>query len=92
MPKLDNNKIKQFPITYSQRRKNSLGPLHVECQISGRYLKFYKNSSMLQGGEFITLDVMATPTEDGKASKKICQMIVTREDLIEALNNITPKE
>jgi hypothetical protein len=47
---------------------------------------------MLKGGEFITLDVMATPTEDGKASKKICQMIVTREDLIEALNNITPQE
>jgi len=89
---MDKNKIKQFPITYSQRRKNSLGPLHVECQVSGRYLKFHKNSSILQGGEFITLDVMAMPIEDGKASKKICQMIVTREDLLEALNNITPKE
>lgn len=89
---MDKNKIKKFPITYSQRRKNFLGPLHVECQVSGRYLKFHKNSSILRGGEFITLDVMAMPIEDGKASKKICQMIVTREDLLEALNNITPKE
>ena len=89
---MSKDKIKKFPITYSQRRENSLGPLHVECQVSGRYLKFHKDSSRLQGGEFITLDVMAMPVEDGNASRKLCQMIVTREDLLEALNNITPKE
>lgn len=38
-----NEKVTRFPITYSERRKNMVGPLCVECQVSGRYLRFHEN-------------------------------------------------
>lgn len=85
-------KIKKFPISFSQRRKNLLGPLVVECQVSGRSLRFHKKSSLLQGGEFISVDVMAMQNESNKAPRKICELIVTREDLLEALKNISPQD
>lgn len=28
-----NEKVTRFPITYSERRKNMVGPLCVECQV-----------------------------------------------------------
>lgn len=86
------DKIKKFPISYSKKRKNILGPFTVECQVSGRYLKFHEKSCNLQGGEFITVDVMAMQNEDNKPSRKICELIITREDLLEALKHISPQE
>lgn len=87
-----NEKVIKFPITYSERRKNMVGPLCVECQVSGRYLRFHGKSAILQEGEFITVDVMAMQIEDDKPSKKICELIITREDLINALKHISPNE
>ena len=86
------DKVKNFPITYSQRRKNMMGPLRVECQISGRYLQFHEKSDIVQGGEFITVDVMPMQIEDDKPVRRICELIITREDLLEALKHITPNE
>jgi len=82
--------IVKFPITYSQRRKNMLGPLIAECQISSRYLKFGKCSDVFNGGEFIYLDVMSNPSGDEGKSRILCKLIVTREDILEALKNIVP--
>ncbi len=87
-----NGKIKKFPISFSQRRKNTLGPLVAECQVSGRYLKFHKKSSILQGGEFITIDVMSTQFKDNEKQYKICELIVTKGDLLKALNHVSPEE
>ncbi|MEA5058978.1 hypothetical protein SDC9_153963 [bioreactor metagenome] len=86
------DKVTKFPITYSERRKNAMGPLCVECQVSGRYLQFHPNSSNTQKGEFITVDVMAMQTDEEKAPKKICELIVTREDLLEALSHVKAKD
>ena len=86
------DKVKKFPITYSQRRKNIMGPLHVECQVSGRYLQFHEKSDIVQGGEFITVDVMPMQIEDDKPVRRICELIITKEDLLEALKHITPNE
>lgn len=69
-----------------------MGPLTVECQVSGRCLKFHENSSVLQGGEFITVDVMSMQIEDDKKPRKICDLIITREDLLEALEHVSPQE
>ena len=49
-----NEKVTRFPITYSERRKNMVGPFCVECQVSGRYLRFHEKSDIVQAGEFIT--------------------------------------
>jgi len=88
---MSKDKIIKFPITQSQRRKNMNGPLVVECEISGRQMKFHKNSKLLQGGEFITVDIMAMPIEDNIKSKKLCQLIVTKEDLLKAINSLEPE-
>lgn len=85
-------KMVRFPISYSQRRKNSLGPLCVECQVSGRRLQFSPSSTVLSEGEFITVDVMTQSLSDDEPAKKICGLIVTREDLELALKSIFPKE
>lgn len=83
-----NEKVTRFPITYSERRKNMVGPLCVECQVSGRYLRFHEKSDIVQAGEFITVDVMAMQMDEDKPSKKICELIITREDLMNALKHI----
>lgn len=85
-------KITKFPISYSQRRKNINGPLYVSCQVSGRALQFHKKSHTFEKGEFITIDVMAMQMEDDKPARKICELIVTKEDLLDALNHVSPVE
>ena len=85
-----NGKITKFPITRSERRKNTVGPLNVECLVSGRYLCFHEKSAVLQDGEFITVDVMAMQMDENKPPKKICELIVTREDLMNALKRVSP--
>lgn len=67
---LNKNKITRFPITRSQRRKSAFEDLVVERQISGRQLKFHKNSALLQDGEFVTVDIMTIQIEDDIESKK----------------------
>jgi hypothetical protein len=81
------------PKSFTQRRKKELGPLAVECQVSGRRLQFHTDSSLLHGGEFISVDVIAGTAADLKTPpKKICELIITREDLLEALAHVHPKD
>jgi hypothetical protein len=84
---MKNKKTIKFPITYRQRRKNELGPLVVECEVSSRFFRFSESSSLLNVGEFITIDVM---TANGNRQRKICSLIVTRENMEKALRNIHP--
>lgn len=86
-----NEKIAKFPMSYSQRHKNMMGPLAVECQVSGRYLQFHEKSDALDTGEFISVDVMAMP-DDGKPTRKICGLVIKREDLLETLKHVTPSD
>ena len=78
--------IQKFPITYMQRRKNERGKTSVSCQVSDRWLKFSEKSTRLEGGEFISLDVMTLGSDEKE--KKICELVITREELLEALSNI----
>lgn len=85
-------KTKKFPITGSQRHKNIIGPMCVECEVSGRYLQFHENSELVSSGELITIDVMPMMEDYDKPSKRICQLIIKKEDLMNALTHITPSE
>ena len=69
-----------------------MGPRCVECKVSGRFLQFSPDSSIMTDGEYITVSVMAMPLDEGKTSKKICEMVITREALFEALKHVKPKE
>ena len=74
--------IKKFPITFTQRQKNERGKTSVSCQVSDRWLRFSE--------EFISLDVMTLGSDEKE--KKICELVVTREELVEALSNIKCKQ
>lgn len=84
------NNIIKFPITFTQRQKNQRGKTSVSCQVSDRWLKFSEESTKLNGGEFIFLEVMTIGKDEKE--KKICELVVTREEILEALSNIKCKQ
>lgn len=84
------NKVTKFPITEYQRIRNMQGEFAVPCEVSDRWLLFGRTSSMLQAGEFISVDIM-TMTENNKP-KKICGLFITRENLMEVISKIKAKE
>lgn len=77
-------KVTQVPIKYMERKKNMVGEGYVSCQVSGRYLKVQGDSALLVAGEFITIDVMTEETKNDMP-KKICELIVTREELLRGI-------
>ncbi|MFZ6681953.1 hypothetical protein [Undibacterium sp. Tian12W] len=58
----------------------------AECQVSTRWLQFPQSAQMVGGASFIFVDVMTL--NSGEQEKKICQLVLTKEDLREILNRI----
>jgi hypothetical protein len=56
-------KVTRFPITEYRRIRNLQGDFSVPCEVSERWLAFDPSSSSLQGGEFISVDVMTMNTD-----------------------------
>jgi hypothetical protein len=83
-------KVKQFPITEYQRIRNRQREFAVPCKVSDRWLVFDRSSSALQGGEFISLSVMTIGMNG--SPKKLCSLIITRENLLEVLSKIKRTE
>lgn len=83
--------VTRFPITYSERRKNTLGPLKVECIVSGRLLSFSSEATPLKCGSAVWVDVLTMPVDD-KKPRKLCSLALTKEDLQRALDAIKVKE
>jgi hypothetical protein len=83
------NKVVKIPISASQRWKNRFGRYGVPCMISQRWLQFSETSSAFADEEAICLDVMTIDSED--KPRKICELVVTREDLMKVLNSIQKK-
>lgn len=69
------------------RLKRKLGDFAVPCMITERWLQFStQGSQRLHEGEYIMLWVMTRGADD--QPKKLCELIVTREDLLAALELI----
>lgn len=84
-------KVVRIPINSMTRLKNKLGKGAVPCQVSDRWLKFPTESAgHFGGGEFIVLDVMTL--DKNESQRKICELVVTREDLLSAINGVKDKE
>jgi hypothetical protein len=80
-------KIIRLPITRERKKRNIFGPFYVPCIVSSRYILFPKKSGgHFREGEYIDISIM-TETDGGK-TRKLCQLIVTREDLLRAINHI----
>ena len=81
------NKIIKFPIGYQQRIKNQMGQGYVPCMVSERWIQFPKRSGGdFPDGEFIGISVM-TKGDNGKP-RKLCDLVITREDIIRAINSV----
>ena len=78
--------VTRIPISFDTRLKNLLGQFAVPCQVTDRWLRIAPSSALLASGEFITIDVMT-----GHDSRRcLTRVIVTREDLLNVLANVTP--
>jgi hypothetical protein len=83
-----NDNVIRLPIKYTQILKNKRGKYSVNCLITDRWLKFEDTSVRMDVGEAVILDVMETDT-DGN-DKKVCQLVVTKEELLEVIKQIEP--
>lgn len=80
-------KVVRLPITYLQRKRNEMGAGHVPCVVSERWLQFPSESAgHYGGGEFISVSVMTLGSDE--KLKKLCDLVVTREDLLRAINSV----
>lgn len=72
---------------WHKRLKQELGDFAVPCMVSERWLQFStEGSARFKQGEYIQLWVM-TPRTDEKP-RKLCELIVTRGDLLAAMELI----
>lgn len=80
-------KIIKIPISTHTRLKNRLGKGAVPCMISERWLKFpSEGAGPFEEGEYLVMNVMTT--DKNEKDRKLCELVVTREDLLEAINAI----
>jgi hypothetical protein len=88
----DRDGVTRIPITWHKRLKNKLGKGAVPCMVSGRWLQFPAESGgIFQEGEYIVMNVMTIDSNDKE--RKLCELAVTREDLLGAISSIkTPSE
>jgi hypothetical protein len=84
--------IIKFPAGNARRRRKKTGKGIVPCMETERWLQFPDESSgYFEQGEFIEVAVMTySPTKE--RPRKICDLLVTREDLLTAINSITPPD
>ncbi len=82
--------IIKFPVNDSQREKNKQGKNEVPCIISERWMSFSEESSSISCGEAFFISIM-TRRENGEP-KKICDLAVTKEELLAALAHVRPKD
>lgn len=74
------------PVNAHKATARKLGARYVPCMVSGRYLEFpNKSAGHFGGGEFIPITVMTINEDD--QHKKICELVLTREELLAALAN-----
>ena len=82
--------VTRFKMKWSTRRRNQIGKGGVPCMVSDKWLAFPEQSDgFFQEGEYITIAVM---TDAGDSPKCLSKLVVTREDLIRALEQVNAKK
>jgi hypothetical protein len=85
-----NKNVVKLPVRAYQRWKNFVGQYGVPCMVSNRWLRFPKKSGgHFQEGEYIPIDVMTLDSNEKPG--KLCELIVTREDLVRVINLVKEK-
>ena len=79
-----------LPIKYTQILKNRRGKYSVNCLLSDKWLRFGETSTPLDLGEACVVDVMQAKEDD--TDERICQLIITKEELLDVLKQIKRRE
>lgn len=82
--------ITKFPGSGERHDRRNLKTGIVECQVSGRWLQFPEKSAEVGGKEFMFVDVMTLGGNE--QPRKICEMVLAKEDLIAMLAKINTTE
>jgi len=81
------------PSRYERLHLAKLMEGRADCAVSGRWLRFPETAQQVQNGsgtqELIFVDVMST-NEDMK-DRKLCELVLAREDLLHILNRMPVK-
>lgn len=80
------SKIIRFPRRYKNRPIIEKGPGSVPCLVTSRWLQFPAESYSTGSSHPMTISVMTTGA-NGK-EKKLCELAVTYEDLLRAINSV----
>lgn len=75
-------KIIRFPVGYKQRMINQKGTGYVPCEVSSRWLQFPEE---IADSRYVPIKVM---TNNGEKDKTLCELIISHEDLVRAVNSI----
>ncbi len=81
------DKIKQFPSGQLRRQRLNLRKYRVACEVSGRWLQFPEKSSKVSNKDLLVVNVMTLGNDDKE--KKLCELVISRQDIIEMLNTIS---
>lgn len=69
---------------WKERWQQRHGDFAVPCLVSGRWMEFsQEGSTRLPEGEALVVSVMTEGTSE--QAKKLCELIVTREDILKVL-------
>jgi hypothetical protein len=60
------------------------------CQVSNRWLQFPDAASSVEDHTFLCVEVMTHNSDERE--KKICQLVLTKEDLLQILERIQVKK
>ena len=86
---MKDDKIIKIPITYKQKQINKHGEGYVPCEVSDRWLQFSQEYSRCAGGDLIPVSVMTL--DKNQEPKKICDLIINKDDIIRAINSAVPE-
>jgi hypothetical protein len=88
-------KVIPFPLSASQRRRNTMGVRYVECLVSGYWLQFSDESMVFDGVDYVAVTVMKAQswTANGTPIKprKQLELRVSRNELLRALAAVKPR-
>lgn len=76
-------KLIRIPISYRQRKINEHGEGYVPCEVSERWIQFPDEVS---DERYIPISIMTTGSK--QESRKICELIVSKDDLLRAIEKV----
>jgi hypothetical protein len=80
----------RFPGGHLRRKRLDERQGIVRCEVSGRWLQMPSQAHQFDKGTYLAIDVM-TKSGEGK-SRKLCELVLLKEDILKAVAAIPVKD